>query len=157
MTDDLFPDTAAAPEPDFVPLPQELNALPELLGLAVQRVHGAPAGWRWVRSEIINPTMSRDTPRDRQYYKVEGGVYKHVMKSGKRVGLLDFRKPEEGTHLIVVITGRDIDDARAAWEKETGKCYQCAGTGQEACGCNVKTGHRFRQCRECGGTGRSKA
>ena len=156
MTDDLFPDTAAAPEPEFVPLPPELKAKPSLLSLAVQRVHGAPKDWQWVNSEIINPTIRDDIPRDRVYHKVEGGVYKHVVRRGKYAGQLDLGKPEEGTHLIVVITGRDIDDARAAWEKETGKCYQCAGTGQEACGCNVKTGHRFRQCRECGGTGRPK-
>lgn len=53
----------------------------------------------------------------------------------------------------VIVDRREEDAEPARYEAETGKCGLCGGDGQEWRGWNRETGHLWRECKRCGGTG----
>lgn len=104
--------------------------------------------YRWVAFDTI-----ATLPDGTRQIKVTIGIYLEVMKSGKRKGLTNFKKPLERHEVIV--TDKDIDDAKDRFERETGKCCVCQGNKEEVAGWGKETGTRYRPCRRCGATGRA--
>jgi hypothetical protein len=79
---------------------------------------------------------------------------------------IPFDGPTEGVRIVVVddninwrnpetvlVDARDEAEEKARFERETGKCHICGGDGQEWRGWDRETGHRWRACKRCSGTG----
>jgi hypothetical protein len=79
---------------------------------------------------------------------VEGGPYR-VVTRGKDKGKL---KLERITHRIIV-SKAEIKAAQDQYERDTGRCYDCDGDGQESRGWSKEGGDIWKTCRKCGGTG----
>lgn len=116
--------------------------------LIAVRKHGCPEGWRWTSLETIDP----NAPRNKAQCLVTGAVYGTYVKSGKRKGDLNFKKPNPGTERRLVVSFAELDAFRDDWEKETGKCSDCGGCGRDAF--SASSG---RPCRRCGGDGKARA
>lgn|GEM_PF-4733892 len=70
---------------------------------------------------------------------------------GVRYELAD---PETFTNReAVLLDKRELDAEPFRFERETGKCADCGGDGQEWCGWSHVGGHRWRECKRCGGNG----
>lgn len=55
----------------------------------------------------------------------------------------------------VVVTDAEVEAAKLAYEAETGKCSKCAGSGQENAGWHYKEGNKYRDCKQCGASGKA--
>lgn len=55
----------------------------------------------------------------------------------------------------IILSNDDIIFCQDKYEKETGNCSQCSGTGQEIYGCHRDTGNKYRDCKECNATGKT--
>lgn len=105
----------------------------DLMSMTVRRKLQLSESWRWASAE-----------------HVEGGVILEV--SEYWVG------PRGGKHwkrpfTKAFITQEEMEQTKVIYEQETGKCYDCEGSGQEFYGWNRGTGNKYRPCRTCGATG----
>lgn len=83
---------------------------------------------------------------------VTGAVpLRHYVK-GKRKGQPDLTGAKSD---VVVVTAAEIDQAAADYERKTGKCWDCKGSGQIQVGYSTATGARHEACARCGGTGKA--
>jgi hypothetical protein len=115
----------------------------DLFNLTARRVHNMPEDWRWCR---LN---SHNKPED--FIEVEGAIPTGVFKSGPRKG-----RPKWPKELQTIwMRRRDMDRVAIEWEKETGKCHKCDGTGQEWAGWNKEEGRKTRKCDRCSGSGKA--
>lgn len=112
-----------------------------LLELQASRLLGIP-GWEAHSFRVVDPSS----------ILMEGGVYRTVLRSGKRKGRKNYSKPEPGTVHTIVISESDRLAFEAAWEAETGKCHQCTGTRVTIKSTGV-SGTTWRTCRRCEGSG----
>ena len=71
---------------------------------------------------------------------------------GERKGQPKFRPATPGTERTVAISKRDLEARAAAYEAETGKCWDCKGEGQECAGWSRDTGIKYRACSRCNGS-----
>lgn len=55
-----------------------------------------------------------------------------------------------------VVTKPECAATMAAFERETGKCAECEGSGQTLAGWHHIEGDRFRPCSRCEATGQAK-
>jgi hypothetical protein len=95
--------------------------------------------WHWCKAEVIGDDLL-----------LEGGI-PDVFVKGKRAG----RHKWAGIALTkCVITRADTDLARSEYEEATGKCCECAGTGQRQKGWHHQTGKSFESCGRCQATGK---
>jgi hypothetical protein len=108
---------------------------------------GLPKDWRATTWQVVGDVKS---PIGIQ---LSGGVYRHVKTRGPNKGKTDFRKPEPGSEVTLVVGKAQFEAWRAKWEAETGWCSECHGTGVVFAGWNHITGTRMRVCKPCGGTG----
>jgi len=95
-----------------------------------------PNNWRWCRSEAIPGGLL-----------LEGNTT-HINRNNKTV----WGKPLQK----FIITDEDIKKCKINYEKETGKCSICEGTGQHNYGWHHIKGPIFKLCEECNGTGISQ-
>ena len=102
----------------------------------------APTEWQWCKWKAVSHDCL-----------LAGGVPRYV-KSGKNKG----QKTWRGVKLDELVIARtEIDAANAAYEKETGNCHACIGTGEVWAGSNFVTKtNTLRTCSRCGGTGKAK-
>lgn len=107
--------------------------------LTAIKKYGQPEGWKWAKVEY------GDCPEG--YCKLTGGIPRKI-KRGPRKGKHTW---EETNTLWMKQT--DIEATKLEWESETGKCWQCSGSGKDLAGWNHKTGARFRTCGRCNGEG----
>lgn len=114
-----------------------------------RKVCGVPDGWRWHTSTVGVPG-GKELPVGT--FRVQGGIPQRFFTKGKRKGRPDWKCCTEAR--VVFFTREDITRVQQEWERETGKCAQCEGSGQEWAGYNVRTGDRFRKCLLCGGSGK---
>lgn len=56
----------------------------------------------------------------------------------------------------MVMTVLEIKEEESRWERETGKCSQCGGSGEAWVGYSISTGNRYDTCRRCSGNGNAK-
>lgn len=91
--------------------------------------------------------------RETGYVVLTGRVFLAKYMRGRRKGHTNFKKPEDGTLRTVTLPNVAHRAWLSQWERETGYCAPCEGTGQEWCGWSVKDGSRHRTCRVCDGNG----
>jgi len=82
---------------------------------------------------------------------VEGCVPEGVYRSGRRQGQPRFIGPKSK----VVVTQAELENAASEYESETGKCWDCHGTGSVLTGWRKPYGTRYATCSRCGGKGES--
>jgi hypothetical protein len=83
---------------------------------------------------------------------VTGDIPDGVYRSGPRKGRPRFK----GSGRRVVITRSELQVIATAYEAETGKCWDCKGTGQTWAGWSKAEGTRYRECQRCKGTGEAQ-
>ncbi len=113
--------------------------------IAVSR--GCPAGWQWLSLDAVG------ADRKTGGVVIKGGVFSSLLKSGKNKGKPNFAKADAGTAREILVTFADLDAFREQWERDSGKCYQCGGSGETVASSGV-AGRTFTKCRRCRGTGR---
>lgn len=107
----------------------------DFINRIIQRRTGIPE-WQWFRAEWIDENMI-----------VTGGV-PTVGKQGKKKWN---RKTAERKIIILA----ELEKEHADYERETGLCSNCYGNGSAISGWSKETGNRYKQCANCGGTGRA--
>ena len=80
---------------------------------------------------------------------VTGDVPNGVYRSGKRKGRPRFNGPGQK----VIVTKAELQSRAATYEAETGRCWDCKGTGQAWVGWSKAEGARYSTCSRCSGTG----
>ena len=84
---------------------------------------------------------------------VTGDIPDGVYRSGPRKGQPRFNKP---LGRRVVITRAELQVTATAYETETGKCWDCKGTGQAWAGWSRIEGAKYQECQRCAGTGEAQ-
>jgi hypothetical protein len=82
---------------------------------------------------------------------VTGDIPVGVYKSGKNKDRPKFKGPGRK----VIVTKAEMQEKATQYEAETGKCWDCKGTGQTWVGWSKEEGTRYRACLRCGGSGDS--
>lgn len=80
---------------------------------------------------------------------VTGSVPDGTYKFGPRKGQPKF----VGEGRKVILSKVELEAIATAYEGETGKCWDCKGTGQVWAGWSKTEGTRYRECQRCKGTG----
>lgn len=81
---------------------------------------------------------------------VTGGIPR-LLKRGPRKG----EKTWDGKGDKIVVVKSEIDAEMQRYERETGKCQDCFGTGRVFAGWSAASGKRTRACKRCAGDGTS--
>lgn len=110
--------------------------------IAIER--GAPAGWRWFAQEGMHGGRL-----------VTGAVCHALYKSGPRQGQTNWAKRDKTTERKILISDEALRDRCAKWERDTGKCSECFGTGAAWAGWSRDKGDFTKPCRRCGSTGKA--
>lgn len=133
QSNDLFGAAESKPEP---------ATPPDWIDVVARKKLGQPQEWRWCKFEAIGDTDD---------CLVEGGVPR-LLQKGKNKGRPTWR---DSVLSKCVVTRSEMDQAKADYETETGKCNECAGSGQRYVGWSRDTGKRFRPCVRCNATGKA--
>lgn len=80
------------------------------------------------------------------------GCIKYIISRGKNKGKRGWMKKE--FNRTTYITPDENEKWCKEWEKKTGLCSHCKGSGKVANGWNIETGIRYKQCSECNGMGK---
>jgi hypothetical protein len=106
---------------------------------AAREKFNLPEEWRWAQSEAIPGgfLLKGNTTTEK---KKRDGTFKTVWK-----------RPLDK----YIITKEDTQQCEKNYEKSTGNCAYCEGTGKHCCGWNKDTGSEYETCSKCTGTGRS--
>lgn len=107
-----------------------------------RRKLGVGVDWRWCTLNAIGPDA----------VKVEGGVPR-LLKSGQRKGQPTWR---DTPLQACIVTTRDLEEERTAYENTTGRCWECLGTKQVVASVSATEGSKYKECRRCGATGLSR-
>ena len=126
-------------EQQMVLLPNEVAVVepvrpPDWLNIASRKKLGVGESWRWCKWEAVGEDLI-----------VEGGIPREL-KSGNRKGMPTWRDSKL-TKLLV--SKADIDQAKNAYEAESGNCFECAGSSLEWAGWSADAGNRYRPCGRC--------
>jgi hypothetical protein len=106
---------------------------------AARRKLGAPDAWEWYALEAIG----RDT-------LVTGGIPSHPSAKNGRLRWQGVKGER------VVLSRADIVDEKATYERDTGRCADCAGSGKTLRAAGKRDGKAYREygpCRTCSGNG----
>lgn len=106
--------------------------MPDFWNLAVQKKLGLPPAWQWFSLKVVGV----DT-------LVTGAVPLRFTRTGRPVW------PKVSESQVCVITDAERQAAREEWTRTTGRCYQCAGSGEEFWKWDHITGKQYRPCRRC--------
>jgi hypothetical protein len=96
----------------------------------------AADGWEWFRVEMVDDGI----------VKLTGGV-PTVGPKGKK------KWPKLALCRASYVTEAEVVAERERYERETGKCGGCFGETREWTGWSLIDGNRYRECRDCAGTG----
>jgi hypothetical protein len=114
---------------------------PDFLAIAARRVCGLPAEWQ--------PRIYRSL--DSVGFELIGaepiGTYTRGPKKGKP------KFPPRKEMRSVFVTHDHIRQARHSWERETGLCSHCGGSGQLPSIISIH-GNTYKPCHWCNATGR---
>lgn len=124
-----------------LPLENEPLKAPCFWELVAKRKANDPK-WEWFKSEVVGE----------HDFLFEGGEPRIVTR-GPRKGRRTWKHLRPEQIKKVVVTQEEIRQAQTDYERETGKCHECGGTGQEFWGWNHETGSKYRPCRRCDATG----
>jgi hypothetical protein len=134
VKDRIIPEAAQKRAPDWIQCIREKYALPVDWDFVVFTAKGEGLG---------------------EYFEVTGGVYKTPFKSCLRKGEINRRAPEPGTGCTVVLPRIEYKAWLEKWERDTGLCAPCSGSGFTLRSCGV-SGTIYRKCSKCDGTGLPK-
>ena len=84
---------------------------------------------------------------------VEGGIPR-LLKSGPRKGMRTWR--DSKINKVCVTEAEEIQE-KLNYEKETGKCCKCSGSGSMWYEWNHIDGNKYKPCNRCGATGKAQA
>jgi hypothetical protein len=115
-----------------------------------RKKYNLPNDWEWYKMEALGAHGKYDA------VKLTGAVAPKKTR-GKYKGRPNWRKLDKRTECAVVITDVDIGLFKAAYERTTFNCHECAGSGQVWCGWSLDDGNRFRACSRCNATGKAPA
>lgn len=106
----------------------------DFVNVAARKKLGASDDWQWCQVESIT-----------------GGFLLHgsVTTIGPRTGRPKWKTPFDK----VLLTEAEVLAAKAEYERTTGKCSDCEGSGQQMVGFSVGEGRQYRPCPRCGATG----
>lgn len=121
----------------------------DLLEECAREKVGMGADWKIFRMECLP-----HHPQPTELVSAVGAVVPLATR-GKRKGRPDWNKMDKSTVRTAYITLKEHAEWIGQWEKRTGKCSQCEGSGQEFAGCSVERGTWTRPCAKCGATGKS--
>lgn len=85
--------------------------------------------------------------------KIEGGLTTPILR-GKRKGQPKWGKRRDLD--VCIVTDDEVSQERAKYERETGNCANCKGTGQVMKSWSVTDGVKTRDCDKCEGTGKAR-
>lgn len=86
---------------------------------------------------------------------VTGAVCPEVFQRGPRKGLPNWAKRDRATELTVSVPDTLVKERQEQWERSTGKCKTCHGTGQEWASWEAGVGVKYRGCKRCKATGKA--
>ena len=118
----------------------------DIVGEGAKRKFGLPAEWVIFRWEAKNG-----------FFVLTGAVCTETHKVGKRNGHLNWAKLDKATEMPITISESDRDTFLADYERATGNCHVCQGSGQQAWGWSSTDGTRYRPCPRCRATGTAEA
>lgn len=84
---------------------------------------------------------------------VQGYVCDGVYLRGPKKGKPRMDRKIAGTERTVILTDAEMEAHAEKYERDTGKCYRCKGTGQIQTGFSVANGSSMAECGCCGATG----
>jgi hypothetical protein len=119
---------------------------PSFLDMTVRKKIGLPVEWEIFAWSLIG-NCKEDW--DRGDMLVSIGVPRRL-KSGPRKGKKTWRGCETRK---CVVSRVEVNQTAEAWERETGKCMDCYGTGNKWSGWSRENGDRFKPCKRCEATG----
>lgn len=108
----------------------------DTISAAARAKLGKGPEWRWSDSRVVGDA-----------YLVKGGV-PHRTRAGRM-------KWDRRTLDEVILTRADFDAARATYERDTGRCAKCSGTGEWSYGWTKDTGRLVKPCPRCNATGKA--
>ena len=114
--------------------------------LAARRKLGIPE-FCWHTLEAVDKRMD-STNRDAL---VIGGIPIGILSKGPYKGRPKFGP--RSTDIRLVITDAEREAEMSIYERETGKCSTCEGSGRRTTGFSVKDGRHTVPCAKCNATG----
>ena len=84
---------------------------------------------------------------------IEGSIPR-LLKSGPNKGRKTHRDNTE--YKRVLVTNAEVYEERVRFERETGYCSECFGSGLQQHGWDRETGRRYKGCSRCGATGKAR-
>jgi hypothetical protein len=133
----------------LVALDEAHKAMPSWYNVVARRKLGRGDDWLWFQLQVVKSGASYGSDTI-----VTGAVPVGFVTRGPNKGAPKWPSVSESERVIV--TAAEVRAAREAWERETGKCAECAGTGQRNSGFSVKDGRTYRACEACAATGRAE-
>lgn len=121
----------------------------ELLEQCAREKAGMGADWKPWAFECLP-----HHPQPTELVQVTGAVVP-LKTRGKHAGRPDWNKKDKSTIRTVYITLKDHAEWVKEWERKTGLCANCEGSGEEWAGWSVAEGSKKRPCAKCGATGKS--
>lgn len=111
---------------------------------AARKKLGKAAEWKAFFFEVMN---------DSGDVLIMGGVPTKI-KTGPRAGHDKWNRKAADK---CVVTRAELNAIRAEFERETGQCSECEGSGKTLAGWHHIEGDRFRPCSRCRATGKAAA
>lgn len=106
--------------------------------------------WVWHSFEVLDyPAM--------QFTKFQGGVYPYAKAKGKYKGRTDYKRPAHGSESTVILSEREFEPWLLEWERRTGKCWKCTGSGEVFASWSAASGTTYKPCRRCEASGKEPA
>jgi hypothetical protein len=121
---------------------------PDFWNMMAREVYGMPEGWRWCKLQAVGPHDRRDLCVS----MVTGAVFPNITK-GPNKGYFNWKKRDRDTEQTIPIPFRDYDAFVEAWEKKTGTCSSCGGSGETIASAGIR-GTTYRKCVRCNGSGK---
>ena len=117
----------------------ERDSLPDWFALIAHQ-RGLPSTWGWFHAEFKGDETHG-------VFVIRGAVCTERFKRGPRKGRLNWSKRTDEREIIV--TRDELQQAKAAWETDTGRCFNCGGTGQTVASVHVSGERTYRPCKRC--------
>jgi hypothetical protein len=110
---------------------------------------GMPEEWKVFRWECFPKSGQEETI----YVEVTGAVALIKYQSGPRKGKTNWSKCSSRKTVVLPVEAHKqwCDE----WERRTGLCQECTGTGELLKRVSVKDGVEYRPCGKCRGTGKA--
>jgi len=115
-----------------------------------RELFGLPPEWEWNRMQRLGPF---DGKRNGTATLIEGAVCSVRYTRGPRKGAANWAKRDRSTDFICTITDAQHEAWLAQWERDEGRCHECAGSGDTFASWSKAEGRKTKPCRRCNGTG----